>query len=285
MPYLVNGDVVPEQLIAQESARLSADPQWQQVPEAERAQRLRRAAELAAIDRTLVAQAAAKDPRPINPELIEKEVQRQKTAAKCRSAFDDRQLRLLVEGSLRFERATREMTAGIQGPTSEEVESLYRSHSTHFRNPELFRAAHIVKHVNEGQSEDQARAGIEAASADLERGEPFAVVAARHSDCKDNGGDLGQFPAGTMVDEFEDALRAIEPGARTGIFRSPFGFHIAELRAHVEAGPASFEDVRSDIERVVIVQREHQAYRRGVEALRSRAEIRFVAEAQAAATA
>lgn len=56
-----------------------------------------------------------------------------------------------------------------------------------------------MKHVTEDQSAEQARAGIQAALAELERGDPFAEVAERHSDCKGNGGDLGQFPVGHMV--------------------------------------------------------------------------------------
>jgi hypothetical protein len=116
--------------------------------------------------------------------------------------------------------------------------------------------------------------GKPAALAELERGEPFAELAGRHSDCKDKGGDLGQFPAGYMVQEFEDAIRTLEPGGRTGIFTTPLGFHIAELRARTSAAPASFDDVRADIERVMTMMNEHQVYLRAVAELRSRADIR-----------
>jgi peptidyl-prolyl cis-trans isomerase C len=157
--------------------------------------------------------------------------------------------------------------------------------SQNFQSREFFHAAHIVRHVNGDQSEEQARAVIEAALAELEAGEPFAAVAERHSDCKGNGGDLGKFPAGEMVPEFEEAIRALEPGQRTGIFTTPFGLHIAELRAKTGVGPASFEDVHEDIERAFLTRNQHQLYMRGVESLRSRAEIRYVPSAQAAAAA
>jgi parvulin-like peptidyl-prolyl isomerase len=104
-----------------------------------------------------------------------------------------------------------------------------------------------VQHVKGERSEEQARAEIEAALAELEAGASFSEVAEKHSDCKGNGGDLGQFPAGEMVPEFEVAIRALEPGQRSGIFRTPFGFHIAKLRAKTAAGPASFEEVRADV--------------------------------------
>jgi parvulin-like peptidyl-prolyl isomerase len=119
--------------------------------------------------------------------------------------------------------------------------------------------------------------------AELESGQPFAEVAERHSDCKGNGGDLGLFPAGQMVPEFEDASRALEPGQRTGIFTTPFGFHVAELRAKVPLGPAAFEEVQADIERVLAMQNTHQAYQRAAAELRSHAEIRWEAAAQTTA--
>ncbi|MGA2739380.1 MAG: peptidylprolyl isomerase [Bryobacteraceae bacterium] len=123
------------------------------------------------------------------------------------------------------------MVESAPKPTAEEVEAFHRTNRENFRMPEMFHAAHIVKHVNEEQSEEQAEAGIQAALADLERGVPFAEAAEIHSDCKGNGGDLGKFPPGHMVEEFEAAISALQPGERTGIFTTPFGFHIAELRA------------------------------------------------------
>jgi parvulin-like peptidyl-prolyl isomerase len=85
-----------------------------------------------------------------------------------------------------------------------------------------------------------------------------------------------------MVPQFEDAIRALEPGQRTGIFTTQFGFHIAELRARTPAVPASLEEVRADIERVLTMQSRHQFYLRAVAELRSRADIRWEAAALAA---
>ena len=106
-------------------------------------------------------------------------------------------------------------------------------------------AAHIVKHVDETHAEADARAGIEAALAALERGEPFAAVADRYSDCKGNGGDLGSFERGVMVEEFDNVVFAMKPGERSPIFRTPFGFHIAEVRSRQPGGGiADLREVR-----------------------------------------
>ena len=137
-------------------------------------------------------------------------------------------------------------------------------------------ASHIVKYVNHEQSEEQAEERIELAPAELERGEPFAEVANRHSDCKDKGGDLGQFSAGHMVEDFEEAIRELEPGERSDIFTTPFGFHIALLHEKIPAGQASLEEVHDAIERVMTFARQHEAYLRAIAEMRSRADIRWV---------
>ena len=277
MPYMVNGQPVPEELIRQESDRLARDVQFQRIAnEAERFGRLRAAAEACAVDKILIAQAAASDPRPVDAIALEQEVQRQKAQWGRRSAFDEKELRLGVESQLRLRRIHREMVAGAAKPTPEEVEAFYNTNRENFRKPELFHAAHIVRHVNHEQSEERAEAGIQEALAELERGVPFAEVADRLSDCKDKGGDLGQFPAGHMVDEFEEAIRALEPGQRTEIFTTPFGFHIALLHSKTAAGPATVDDVRTGIERVLTFASEHEAYMRAVARLRERADIRWV---------
>jgi hypothetical protein len=67
----VDGELVPEALIGQESERVARDPRWATVAEgAERARQQRAAAEQSAIGRVLVEQAAARDPRPVDPAVF-----------------------------------------------------------------------------------------------------------------------------------------------------------------------------------------------------------------------
>ena len=149
MPYSVNGQVVPEELIRQESERIGRDRQWLTIAdEAERAKRLWAAAECSAADQILLAQVASRDPRPIDPSALEAEVQLQKAQSGCRSAFDDTALRGFVEHQLRLQRINREMVAGSPKPAPEQVEAFFNAQRDNFRKPEMFHAAHIVKHVN-----------------------------------------------------------------------------------------------------------------------------------------
>ena len=120
MPYLVNGQLVPEDLIHEEFARIGRDPQWQSIPDlTERASRLRAAAEHCAQDRILIEQVASGDQRPIDCAALEQEVQRQKTQFGCRSAFDDNRLRQVSAHNLRLQRLRKELVAGAAAEEKE----------------------------------------------------------------------------------------------------------------------------------------------------------------------
>ena len=139
-----------------------------------------------------------------------------------------------------------------------------------------------MKHVDETHPEKDARAGIEAALAALEQGEPFAEAADRYSDCKGNGGDLGSFARGVMVEEFDNIVFAMKPGERSPIFRSPFGFHIAEVRSRTPGGGiAELREVADTIKLFLTAMREQDAARRVAERLRAQAQIRRISTREA----
>jgi hypothetical protein len=94
MPWLVNGQVVPEQVIREESDRLARDAHWNSfTDERERSRALRSGAESSASERILIEQVAANDPRRIDPDALEQEVERLKSQSGCRSGFDDALIR------------------------------------------------------------------------------------------------------------------------------------------------------------------------------------------------
>lgn len=62
----------------------------------------------------------------------------------------------------------------------------------------------------------------------LQSGIAFEDLARDFSICPSgkNGGDLGQFPKGRMIPDFEKALLKLRPEEVSGIVRTKFGYHI-----------------------------------------------------------
>jgi len=248
---------------------------------AQRERSVHTSGQIAAIDVMLVEQVAARDPRPVDPALLDQAMQAQRRAGNIRTPGEARTVWQAAEWQLRLYRAAHEMMEKAPPVSPADLQSFYDHNRENFYGCAIFRAAHIVKHINIFQPEAQARAGIEVALVDLEAGVPFAEAVRCHSDCKERGGEFGPFRAGTMAPELEDAIRDLKPGQRTGIFRTKdHGYHIAELREKIPAGPLPFEEVREDIRRVLTRIRGHQQYLREVAAMRAAADVRWVPETE-----
>lgn len=87
----------------------------------------------------------------------------------------------------------------------------------------------------------------------LADGEDFAALAAEYSidpSNKDQGGDLGWFPRGRMVPEFEEAAFSTEPGETSGLVQTSFGFHIIHV----------FEKEERELDPTLVMQTQQQEF-------------------------
>jgi peptidyl-prolyl cis-trans isomerase D len=64
---------------------------------------------------------------------------------------------------------------------------------------------------------------------------------------KANGGDLGFFRRGQMVEAFDQAAFSLEPGVVSEPVRSVYGWHLIRVEERKPAEQRSFEDVRADL--------------------------------------
>jgi len=153
----------------------------------------------------------------------------------------------------------------------DEIERLYEELRSRYDVPEQVRARHILIRVardaEEGEIEAQREAG-EAVLARLAAGADFAELARELSEdagTRESGGDLGFFRRGQMVPAFEDAAFALEPGQRSELVRSDFGFHVILVEARREAQMQLLEDVREELA-AELLQREARQERVRVQA-------------------
>ena len=164
----------------------------------------------------------------------------------------------------------------VAKPDEEALAAFYEEHGEAFLTEPSVTARHILVKVDEGDTDEQKaekKAKIEAIRQKLVDGADFAELAAQESDCpsKARGGDLGSFPRGQMVPEFDAAAFAQEIGAIGEIVETAFGFHVIQVTARDEGGKKPFEEVKEDISNLL----RSQAFQKLQQDLRKAAKIEF----------
>jgi peptidyl-prolyl cis-trans isomerase C len=87
----------------------------------------------------------------------------------------------------------------------------------------------IVKNAEGPAEREAASVAMQQIEARLRAGEDFTTLADLESDCKGNGGDLGWFARGVMVEEFEDVVFELAAGEQSPVFQTRFGLHIVRM--------------------------------------------------------
>jgi peptidyl-prolyl cis-trans isomerase D len=148
--------------------------------------------------------------------------------------------------------------------TDRDIEAFYQEHKDDFKQAEQVCASHILIKVKakpqdqDGHSEAEARTLAESMLAQVKSGGDFAALAKKSSEDKGSatqGGDLGCFPRGQMVPEFDNAAFSLSAGQTSDLVKSPFGFHIIRAVSHREESTATLTQVKDRIRANVLVQR------------------------------
>ncbi len=121
----------------------------------------------------------------------------------------------------------------------------YQGESERFQVPAQTHARHILV------TGDDAQAEAEKLRAQILAGASFESVAKEYS--KDpgsaaQGGDLGFFPTGRMVPEFDAAIKALKPSEISEPVKTQFGWHLIQVVETRPAGKRPFEEVRAELE-------------------------------------
>ena len=136
-----------------------------------------------------------------------------------------------AELSALFEQGTVPQEGDIVGPIIVNGQAqLIKVAATRPAEESHVRARHIL--VNADDDPAAARASILDIRRRLQSGEDFKAVAIEMSDdpgSGSNGGDLGWFGPGRMVEAFEDAALEADIGTLVGPIETSFGFHLIEV--------------------------------------------------------
>jgi peptidyl-prolyl cis-trans isomerase C len=125
-------------------------------------------------------------------------------------------------------------------PDEKQVRAFYEEHRADMSRPEEIQARHILIKVPQGADAatvEAKRLRLTELRVKISQGEDFASVARAGSEdaTASEGGDLGTFPRGRMMPEFEAAAFALAPGDVSEPVRTPVGWHLIYVQNHSEA--------------------------------------------------
>jgi parvulin-like peptidyl-prolyl isomerase len=244
LALLVNGQLVTDEAIAQQRSMLAGalgaaarpgDP------------RLEQAAQENAVMQALLDDMAGQAGFPISEQEFAEELTRRRGSEQSTQCSPDE--RAMILHQMRVQRVIDDLTRNVPRPPARAVQAFYDANRERFQQGPSVRVRHIIINVDEMRPLEEAQQLIGEAEAALAKGQSFEKVARRFSDCGGNFGELGWITAGEMVEEFDQVVFNLKPGQRSGVFRTRFGLHIAEVSQRRPAGVQPFAEVRNAIAR------------------------------------
>ena len=129
--------------------------------------------------------------------------------------------------------------------TDEEINTYFEDNKDYFDKSEQVEASHIL--VDDIATANEVKA-------QLDDGKDFAELAAKYSTDESNaqnGGELGFFGKGDMVEPFEAAAFSMKINEISDPVETEFGYNIIKVTNRQEAQEASLETNRAEIEEIL----------------------------------
>ncbi|MCD6175118.1 MAG: peptidylprolyl isomerase [Planctomycetes bacterium] len=260
MALYVNGEKIASVLIENEIQRLrpSYEQVFQDQPPEQRQKQLAEWARENVIEAVIFRQEASKAFPEIGEgaiqqamgQLLETEGQTGPIRQQLEAGPDEEaKLHSEIAGQIRRERFIQQIAADIPELKDKAIQRYYEQNIERFTIPETVHAAHIVKHPAAKITPEQLKEQIDGVYQQIDGGAAFEELAAQHSDCPDQGGDLGFFARGKMVPRFEEVAFVLKPGMYSEPFETEFGWHILKVYEKRPAVPCPIEQVREVITR------------------------------------
>lgn len=138
--------------------------------------------------------------------------------------------------------------------TDDEISTYFEDNKDTFAQAEQVEASHILV-------EDEKTA--KKVAKELAAGGDYAKLAAEYStdtETADNGGSLGYFGKGDMVEEFEDVAFNLDKNKVSDPVKTEYGYHIIKVTGKKEAKKANLEDSKEVIKETLLSERLQEEY-------------------------
>ena len=162
-------------------------------------------------------------------------------------------LREKIAAELRGRQWLEKQIAPATAVTEQECLQFYQAHQDLFTQPIRFRASHLFLAAHAETPPDvveEKKLAIAALAGRLGKGEVLSQLAAEASEdeaTKLRGGDLGFFSESRMAPEFIAEIKKLRIAQISKPFRTPLGFHIAQVGDIKAARLLSFDEARPKI--------------------------------------
>jgi len=139
--------------------------------------------------------------------------------------------------------------------SDEEIEGYYNNNKNKYMLPEVLRVSHILVPTRE-----QAEVIVK----ELENGASFEETARAKSvdPTAQNGGDIGYFPRGQLIPEFERACVEIKVDETAGPVKTKLGYHIVKLTDRKEPAQKPLTQVKEEIRSTLYTAKRREKFNR-----------------------
>jgi len=202
--------------------------------------------------------------RLVTKRLLLKEAKKEKIESE--KDFQDRLVdikdQLLIESLLK-----KKIKAEAQ-PTEDDLKTFYDNHKERFKQGRQINTRHIIL-----KSEDEAKQIL----ARIKKGEDFIELAKTYSidpNAKASGGEVGFFPQGSLVPEYEQVAFGLKKkGEISGIVKTKFGYHIIRLEGEKQSSYTTFDEAKEWIKQNYTQVRQTEEIEKFIESLKKTAKI------------
>lgn len=189
--------------------------------------------------------------------------------------------------SMLLQKVYEKVTENVTEVPEEEIQEYYDTHKDEYHVEETRTTRHILIAPGDddtatGASSDSTSTTSAPTDADWDKalatakmvrallvaGGDWKELAAKYSDdagTADNGGELGDVVAGEMVPEFEEAVFSLELNEISEPVKTTYGYHIIQVTAINPAHDQTLDEVRSEIEAILLNQKKNEAWQKWIE--------------------
>lgn len=180
--------------------------------------------------------------------------------ARRRSGASMADLRQEIRRALVISKAYERTVASRCQVNTEEASRFYADNPERFVVPEQLHLYAITFGVDPGapaQKWTEAKTRAEDTLRQVRSGAPFEEMARKYSTDKtrERGGDMGLVHRGSLMDEFELAVRGLKPGEVTPVVQTLYGYHIVRVASIRPPEKKSFQEVAAGIQKDLTTKR------------------------------